>query len=238
MKMNKRLLSMILVVVMVLGMIPFGAMAEEAETVTHIETCLENCALEDCACECHAEPETPAEPKQEENPVTPLSLDDTTTEETPVVDATKTEETPVCTCTPVEGVHAAECALSAKTEETPVVEDTKTEELAVHSEGCTEECTIEDCACECHVETLFDRLMACATLEELFAIVDETPGDELLALTEEENSQIESKIAQLEPEPLPPVVIEETSDMPVVSDIIYPTVNFDNVAPFGAPVEG
>ena len=97
----KKMLALLLAVVMVLGMIPFGAMAEEAEPVTHIETCLEGCVLEDCACTCHAAPETPAEePKQEQPPVGPASLDDT-----------QTQETPVCSCTPVEGVHAEACAL-------------------------------------------------------------------------------------------------------------------------------
>ena len=59
-----------------------------------------------------------------------------------------------------------------------------------------------------------------------------------MALTDEQNAQIEAKIAALEPEPLPPVVIGETKDEPVTSEIIYPTVNFDKVAPFGAPVGG
>ena len=85
---------------------------------------------------------------------------------------------------------------------------------------------------------LYDRLMACETLEELFTLADETPEEELLALTDEENAKIEAKIAALEPEPLPAVVIEESSDEPVPSEIIYPTVNFDEVAPFGDPVVG
>ena len=86
--------------------------------------------------------------------------------------------------------------------------------------------------------SLFERLMACTTLEELFTLADETPEEELLALTDEENAKIEAKIAALEPEPLPAVVIEESSDEPVPSEIIYPTVNFDEVAPFGDPVVG
>ena len=85
---------------------------------------------------------------------------------------------------------------------------------------------------------LYDRLMACTTLEELFTLADETPEEELLALTDDENAQIEAKITALEPEPLPAVVIEESSDEPVPSEIIYPTVNFDEVAPFGDPVVG
>lgn len=119
----KKMLALLLAVVMVVGMIPFGAMAEEAEPVTHIETCLEGCVLEDCACTCHAAPETPAEePKQEQPPVGPASLDDT-----------QTQETPVCTCTPVEGVHAEACALYVKPEEKPVPEMTEEEVAALYS---------------------------------------------------------------------------------------------------------
>lgn len=117
----------------------------------------------------------------------------------------------------------------AAAQETPTV---------THIEGCSDDCTKEDCACPCHEKTLFERLMACTSLEELFTIADETPLEDLLALTDEENSQIKAKIAELEPEPLPPVVVEDSKDEPVVSEIIYPTVNFDNVAPIGAPVEG
>lgn len=85
---------------------------------------------------------------------------------------------------------------------------------------------------------LFDRLMACTSLKALYNIVDNTPKAELEALTAEENAKIEAKVAKLEPEPLPPVEEEEPEDEPVPSEIIYPTVNFDNVAPFGDPVVG
>lgn len=85
---------------------------------------------------------------------------------------------------------------------------------------------------------LYDRLMACETLEALFALIDETPEEELMQLSESQVADVEAKIAVLEPEPLPAVVIEESSDEPVPSEIIYPTVNFDEVAPFGDPVVG
>ena len=169
-------------------------MAEE--TVTHIETCLEGCALEDCACTCHAAPETHTEePKQEQPPVVPASLDDTQTQETPVctctpvegvhaeacalyvkpeapVEEPKTEETPVCTCTPVEGVHAETCALYVKPE--APVEEPKTEETpvctctpveGVHAEGCALYVKPEAPVCTC---TRVDGVHAeeCALYEE------------------------------------------------------------------------
>ena len=86
--------------------------------------------------------------------------------------------------------------------------------------------------------SLFERLMACTTLEELFALIDETPEEQLMQLSESQVAEVEAKIAALEPEPLPSVEIEESSDEPVPSEIIYPTVNFDDVAPLGDPVVG
>ena len=139
---------------------------------------------------------------------------------------------PVCTCGTQDGVHAEGCPLY----EVPV-EPVLPEEPA-HIDTCVEGCTGEGCECPCHKLGLFERLMACETLDELFAIVDATPEDELMALTDEQNAEIEAKIAALEGEPLPPVVLEECVNESVISEIIYPAVNFDNVAPFGAPVEG
>lgn len=133
----------------------------------------------------------------------------------------------------------------------PVVTPTPEAEPTVEPEGMPEATPAPTVEPEATVEptpaptvepktepSLFERLMVCTTLEELFTLADETPEEELLALTDEENAQIEAKIAALEPEPLPAVVIEESSDEPVPSEIIYPTVNFDEVAPFGDPVVG
>ena len=55
-------------------------------------------------------------------------------------------------------------------------------------------------------------------------------------MTEEEIDEIEAYIESLEPEPLPAVVLEKSEDEPVESEIIYPTVNFSNVAPFSDAV--
>lgn len=161
----------------------------------------------------------------------------------PLYEAPKTEEKtgdtqpPVepekkCTCGTADGTHTTECALYVKPQETKS-EETKSEE----SESTTPPVT-ETQPQDPAVTAVFDQLMACKTLDELFTLADKTPEEQLLALTDEQNAQIEAKIAALEPEPLPPVVIGETKDEPVTSEIIYPTVNFDKVAPFGAPVGG
>lgn len=194
---------------------------------------------------------------------TPIGTTDTPKEEAPEV-KTVTEEKK-CNCTPVDGVHANTCPLyeAPKTEE----KTGDTQPPAETEKKCTCGATDGTHTAECDlyvkpqeikseettpttppvtetqpqdpaITALFDQLMACTTLDELFTLADKTPEEQLLALTDEQNAQIEAKIAALEPEPLPPVVIGETKDEPVTSEIIYPTVNFDKVAPFGAPVGG
>ena len=83
-------------------------------------------------------------------------------------------------------------------------------------------------------------------------MVDAMTEEELLALTEEQIVQVDEKLQALEPEPLPEIILDENGNVisealaddepvdeePFVSEIIYPTVNFDNVAPFGDPVIG
>ena len=161
----------------------------------------------------------------------------------PLYEAPKTEEKtgdtqpPVepekkCTCGTADGTHTTECALYVKPQETNS-EETKSEESVPNTPPVTET-QPQDPA----VTALFDQLMACKTLDELFTLADKTPEEQLLALTDEQNAQIEAKIAALEPEPLPPIVLEECYNESVVSEIIYPAVNFDKVAPFGAPVGG
>lgn len=161
------------------------------------------------------------------------------TEENPTETTVPSESVPETTAAPTEETKESQETDASVPTETTVPGATSQETPAVtHIDGCSDDCTKEDCACPCHEETLFERLMACTSLEELFKIIDDTSEEELLSLTDEENAKIEAKITELEPEPLPPVVIDNSKDEPVVSEIIYPTVNFDNVAPIGNPVEG
>ena len=135
------------------------------------------------------------------------------------------EKTCTCAPKPAEGeAHKEGCPLYVK----PVSNASK------HIDTCTEGCTGEDCKCPCH---LFDRLMACQTLEEIEAIIKATPEDVLKSLSEEQVAQVEAYMDSLMPAPLPAIVIEE-SEPPVESEIYRPTVNYTNVAPFGEPVTG
>lgn len=142
-----------------------------------------------------------------------------------------------CTCGAADGTHTADCALYVKPQDTNS-EETKSEETKSEKTTPTTPPVTETQPQDPAVTALFDQLMACTTLDELFTLADKTPEEQLLALTDEQNAQIEAKIAALEPEPLPPIVLEECYNESVVSEIIYPAVNFDKVAPFGAPVGG
>ena len=160
---------------------------------------------------------------------TPTPTEEPKPTETPVPSETEkpaeTEAPKECTCGAAEGeAHKEGCPLYVK----PVSDASK------HIDTCTEGCTGEDCKCPCH---LFDRLMACQTLEEIEAIIKATPEDVLKSLSEEQVAQVEAYMDKLMPAPLPAIVIGE-SEPPVESEIYRPTVNYTNVAPFGEPVTG
>ena len=209
-----------------------------------------------------ATPETPSEtpaetlaPSEQPTEGTSEQPKQSTEEETPAPSETPKE----CTCDPkpAEGeAHKEGCPLYVAPEQPAEAEktctcDPKPAEGEAHREGCplyvkpvsnaskhidtcTEGCTGEDCKCPCH---LFDRLMACQTLEEIEAIIKATPEDVLKSLSEEQVAQVEAYMDKLMPAPLPAMVIEE-SEPPVESEIYRPTVNYTNVAPFGEPVTG
>ena len=134
-----------------------------------------------------------------------------------------------CTCEnpPAEGeAHAEGCGFYVAPE-TPAP--------FVHIETCSDECKNAECVCACH---LFDKIMACETLDDIWALLDAASEETLSTLTDEQNAQIDEKIEALEPPPAPEVVIEESHDETVPSEIVYRTVNYTNVAPFGDPVTG
>jgi len=162
------------------------------------------------------------------------------TPETSETSETKETEARECTCGTEDGIHDEDCPLYKETSKATASNATTSTAppapvTQVHLEGCTDDCTGENCACPCHKMSLFDRLMTCETLDQLYALADATPEEELLALTEEENAKIEKRFADLVPDPLPVVGKEQLSiieDALEDSEIIYPTVNFDHVAPF------
>lgn len=181
--------------------------------------------------------QTPAQPEEKECTCGAVAGEDGTivhAEDCPLYQAPAQPEEKECTCSAVAGedgtiVHAEDCPLyvAPTAPETPV-----------HIEGCSDDCTVEGCSCPCHKLSLFDRLMACETYEELMEMIESLTEEEIGELTEDQVAQIDEKALALEPAPLPEVISDEPDDEPVDSEIIYPTVNFDHVAPFGAPVVG
>lgn len=193
---------------------------------------------------------------------TPTPTEEPKPTETPVPSETEkpaeTEAPKECTCSAAEGeAHKEGCPLYAAPKQPAEAEktctcDPKPAEGEAHKEGCplyvapekpaapshidtcSDNCTDAECKCACH---LFDRLMACQTLEESEAIIKATPEDVLKSLSEEQVAQVEAYMDKLMPAPLPAIVIEE-SEPPVESEIYRPTVNYTNVAPFGEPVTG
>ena len=161
------------------------------------------------------------------------AAEETTGAETPeTAETSETKETEAreCTCGTEDGIHDEDCPLyketskatasNATTPTTPPAPVTQ-----VHIEGCTDNCTGENCACPCHKMSLFDRLMTCETLEQMYALVDAASEDELLALTGDENVQIEEKITAFI---LNSIYLEDEMD----SLFDEQTVNYDYVAPF------
>lgn len=190
------------------------------------------------------------------------------TTETPALEETEAPvETPTeepaktCTCDPqpTEGeAHKEGCPLYAAPEQPAEAEktctcDPKPAEGEAHKEGCplyvapekptapshidtcSDDCTDAECKCPCH---LFNKIMACTTLDDIWAAFDEASDETVNALTDEQNAQIDAKIEALEPAPAPAVVIEESTEETVPSEIVYRTVNYTYVAPFGDPVTG
>jgi len=197
---------------------------------------------ESTAAEETAAPETEESTEVQETETS--AADETTEAETPETSATEeTKETEAreCTCGTENGIHDEDCPLYRETSKATSSNATAPTApvTQVHLEGCSEDCTGEDCACPCHKMSLFDRLMTCETLEQLFALANAASDEKLLALTDEENAKLEEKLADLMLNYLPSEeeLLNAATDKSAVSEIIYPTVNFDQVAPFGDTIE-
>lgn len=183
--------------------------------------------------------------------------------ETPAPEGTEapTEESAkTCTCDPVpaEGeAHKEGCPLYAAPEQPAEAEKTCTCDPApaegeAHKEGCplyvapekpaapshidtcSDDCTDAECKCACHV---FNKIMACTTLDQVWVIMDHMTDEQWDALSEAQMDAIDQLIARLDVQ-LIPAQPEEDNNPQIESEIIYPTVNYTYVAPFGDPVTG
>lgn len=137
--------------------------------------------------------------------------------------AKKAAETKTCTCGAAEGAaHQEGCPLYVSAESFQ------------HKDGCSDECSDKDCTCGCH---LYDRIMACDNIDDLWILIDNADDASIELLTDEQNEAIDAKIEELEPEPEPAIVIEESDEI-VPSEIGYEYISFTDVAPLGDPVTG
>ena len=138
-------------------------------------------------------------------------------------DGDKAPEDLKCTCEPQRGEgepHETTC---------PLYEGDK------HIEGCADDCKDPECECGCH---LFDKIMACTDVVSVWKLLDAATEEELKALTEEQRTRIEAKIEELEPVPETVAAEENSVEMPVQSEVVYPSKSFTYVAPFKQPVQG
>ena len=138
-------------------------------------------------------------------------------------DGDKAPEDLKCTCEPQRGEgepHETTC---------PLYEGDK------HIEGCSDDCKDPECECGCH---LFNKIMACTDVEAIWDLLDAATEEELKALTEEQRTRIEAKIEELEPVPETVAAEENSVEMPVQSEVVYPSKSFTYVAPFKQPVQG
>jgi len=139
-----------------------------------------------------------------------------------------TEEAKTCTCDPkpAEGeAHKEGCPLYVAPEK-PAAPS--------HIDTCSDDCTDAECKCACH---LFNKIMACTTLDQVWAIMDHMTDEQWDALSEAQMDAIDQLIARLDTQPIP-MQPEEDNNPQIESEIIYPTVTYTYVAPFGDPVTG
>lgn len=164
-------------------------------------------------CPLYIDPNAPAEPTEAGEPA----------ETTAPEDGNEAPEVLKCTCEPQRGegeLHESTC---------PLYEEGK------HIEGCTDDCKDPECKCGCH---LFNKIMACTELEDLWNIFYSATEEERAALTDEQFEQIDAKVKSLESAPATVATMESDLLLTAPSDIETPSRSFTSVAPFLSPVEG
>lgn len=165
----------------------------------------------------------------------------TVTEETPTPTPEVTEtptptEEPKPTETPVPSETEKPAETEAPKEGCPLYVAPEKPAAPSHIDTCSDDCTDAECKCPCH---LFNKIMACTTLEALEDLIAETPEEYFGLLSDEQIQKVEAHIKSLETVPLPAVTIEnDVVEETVPSEIVRPTVNYTYVAPFGDPVTG
>ena len=139
----------------------------------------------------------------------------------------------LCTAVPTINAVAEDAGTEENTVETNTVDETTTDETVIDDDAVVEEQVVEEV--ESPESDLYTRLMNTTTVEEFDAVANTATEEEIALLTEEQNNDIQTHYDSFEvsDEMIEDTVevIEVQDDAPVPSEIIYPTVNFSNVAP-------
>ena len=139
----------------------------------------------------------------------------------------------LCTAVPTINAVAEDAGTEENTVETNTVDETTTDETVIDDDAVVEEQVVEEV--ESPESDLYTRLMNTTTVEEFDAVANTATEEEIALLTEEQNNDIQTHYDSFE---VSEEIIEDTvevievqDDEPIPSEIIYPTVNFSNVAP-------
>ena len=135
----------------------------------------------------------------------------------------------LCTAVPTINAVAEDAGTEENTVETNTVDETTTDETVIDDDAVVEEQVVEEV--ESPESDLYTRLMNTTTVEEFDAVANTATEEEITLLSDEQNNNISDHVNLLVDHE--EVVVNEKviDDSPVISEIIYPTVSFTNVAP-------
>ena len=135
----------------------------------------------------------------------------------------------LCTAVPTINAVAEDAGTEENTVETNTVDETTTDETVIDDDAVVEEQVVEEV--ESPESDLYTRLMNTTTVEEFDAVANTATEEEIALLSDEQNNNISDHVNLLVDHE--EVVVNEKviDDSPVISEIIYPTVSFTNVAP-------
>ena len=208
--------------------------SEPEEVFVHLDGCTEECTDEECACLCHVFQELMECQNYDEfmsllNGISSEDYAKFTKKQVEQIEQKLLELKPACTCI------ANEDGTLTYTEGCPVHEAPAAE--SGHIEGCSDECTNEECTCLCH---LFDRLMAMQTQDEIVLVLMELSPETIAAFTVEQAMAIEAHFDSLSTTAAVSGDTMTPGDETVVgsSEVRYLTYDFTDAAPFMGPVEG
>ena len=135
----------------------------------------------------------------------------------------------LCTAVPTINAVAEDAGTEENTVETNTADETTTDETVIDDDAVVEEQVVEEV--ESPESDLYTRLMNTTTVEEFDAVANTATEEEIALLSDEQNNNISDHVNLLVDHE--EVVVNEKviDDSPVISEIIYPTVSFTNVAP-------